>query len=79
MIHVCLCVRGALRQSDAELRPWVGNIQHDGKKCRNVAEVRDFLIQALDEGYDYLPPAECDNFDPKKGCLGHPAGVSVGG
>ena len=70
-IHICLSVRGALRQSDAELRLWVGNIQCDGKKCRSVAEVRDFLIKALDEGYAYLPPDECDNFDPKKGCLGH--------
>ena len=70
--HICLNVRGALAQDDRELRSWVGNIEHDGVKCRNVREVRQFLIEALGEGCEYLVPAECDNYDPKKGCLGHP-------
>jgi len=71
-IHLCMSVRGALAQSDKELRIWVGNIEHDGVKCRNVHEVRQFLIEALAEGYEYIGPPECDNFDPKKGCKGHP-------
>ena len=70
--HICLSVRGALAQDDRELRSWVGNIEHDGVKCRNVREVRQFLIEALSEGYEYIGPAECDNFDPKHGCMGHP-------
>ena len=72
MIHICMNVRGALAQSDRELRAWVGNIEHDGVKCRNVSEVRRFLIEALGQGYEYIGPEECDNFDPKKGCMGHP-------
>ena len=71
-MHICMNVRGALAQSDGELRSWVGNIEHDGVKCRNVREVQRFLIEALSEGYEYIAPAECDNFDPKRGCLGHP-------
>ena len=71
-IHLSMNVRGALAQSDGELKRWVGCIEHDGVKCRNVREVRQFLIEALGEGYEYLVPAECDNYDPKKGCLGHP-------
>ena len=71
-LHICLSVRGALAQDDRELRSWVGNIEHDGVKCRNVREVRQFLIEALGEGYEYIGPAECDNFDPKHGCMGHP-------
>lgn len=70
--HICMNVRGALAQDDRELRSWVGNIEHDGVKCRNVREVRQYLIEALGEGYEYIAPAECDNFDKKKGCLGHP-------
>jgi len=71
-IHLCISVRGALAQSDKELRILVGNIKHDGVKCRNVHEVRQFLIEALAEGYEYIGQEECDNFDPKKGCMGHP-------
>lgn len=70
--HICLNVRGALAQDDRELRSWVGNIEHDGVKCRSVREVRQFLIEALSEGCEYLVPAECDNYDPKHGCMGHP-------
>lgn len=70
--HVCMSVKGALSQSDRDLKPWVGCIEHNGVKCRTVHEARQFLIDALGEGWEYLPPTECDNFDPKKGCLGHP-------
>lgn len=73
-IHICMNVRGALAQSDRELRSWVGNIEHDGIKCRSVQEVRQYLTEALSEGYEYIGPSECDHFDPKKGCLGHPGG-----
>jgi len=72
LTHICLNIRGALQQSDGELRSWIGNIEHDGVKCRNVSEVRRFLIEALGQGYEYIGPEECDNFDPKKGCMGHP-------
>ena len=74
IIHICMNVRGALAQKDSELRAWVGNIEHDGVKCRSVNEVRQFLLDALAEGYEYIGPPECDNFDPKKGCMGHPGG-----
>ena len=70
-IHICMNVRGALSQSDGELRPWVGNIEHNGVKCKSIQEVRRFLTEALAEGYEYIGPEECDNFDPKKGCMGH--------
>lgn len=71
LIHMCMNVRGALSQSDKELRSWVGNIEHDGVKCKSVKEVRQYLIEALGEGYEYIGPPECDNFDPKHGCMGH--------
>lgn len=72
-IHICMNVRGALARRDDELKPWVGNIEHDGRTCKSVKEVREFLMEALSEGYEYIGPAECDNFDPKHGCMGHPS------
>ncbi len=69
--HLCTNVRGTLCQSDEELKRMVGLLRHDGQAARNVAEVRRFLVEALDAGFDYIPVPECDNFDRKKGCMGH--------
>lgn len=70
-MHMSLSVRGALRKSDKELQSWCGSMVQDGKKLTTVEAIRDCLMQALSEGYEYLPMEECDNFDPKRGCLGH--------
>ena len=76
-IHLCLSVRGALLQPDHVLKGWVGGLEHDGKPCTCVREVRENLMEALAEGYEYIPVKECDNFDPKKGCLGHPVEEAI--
>lgn len=44
VMHLSLSVRGALNQSDRELKPWCGNITVDGKKLMSVREIRAFLI-----------------------------------
>lgn len=69
--HMSLSVTGALRQSDEDLKPWCENISVDGKKLHTVSEIRDFLVERLSEGFECIPMCECDNFDPKRGCLGH--------
>lgn len=68
--HISLSVRGALMQTDRELRAFVGNLTSDGKPCRTVAEVKALLVDALAEGYEFLPSEGCTNFDPKRGCMG---------
>ncbi len=70
-IHICLDVRGALARPDSVLRGWCGGIEKDGRPCATVREVREVLQEALAEGYEYSPAEGCDNFDPKRGCLGH--------
>lgn len=69
--HIGISVRGALAQTDAQLKPWIGNIMCDGVACKSVGEVRSYLMEALSQGYEYIGPPECDNWDPKRGCLGH--------
>jgi hypothetical protein len=38
----------------------------------SAQEARRILRAQLKEGHLYIPASGCDNFDPKKGCLGHP-------
>ena len=67
IIHMSLDVRGGM----ACARDLVGAITVDGKTLRTVPEIRNFLQGMLDLGYEKIPMTECDNFDCKKGCLGH--------
>ncbi len=46
-------------------------IRPDGSHMK-PDEARAALLQKVSEGFDYLPIGDCDHFDPKHGCLGHP-------
>jgi hypothetical protein len=35
-------------------------------------ELKDFFLDRLGDGWLVLPIGLCDNFDKKKGCMGHP-------
>lgn len=35
--------------------------------------IRSELLRRKAAGELYIPVGECDNFDPKTGCLGHPS------
>lgn len=72
-VHVSLDVRGSLMKSDRELTPLAKATIVDGRQLQTGREMRAFLLDALAEGYEFLPMGKCDNFDPKKGCLGHPS------
>ena len=61
----CLSVRGALKNRD-----FSGFTHDDGRKATKV-EVEDFLYDQLSLGREVIPMGKCDNFDYKKGCLGH--------
>jgi len=34
-------------------------------------ELKEEFLRMYSEGILYIPYGDCDNFDPKKGCLGH--------
>ena len=72
--HISMSVRGAIGLPDSELKTWIGNVYDDetGEPLRSVREIRLALAEALAEGSEYIRNQECDNFDPKIGCLGHP-------
>ncbi len=65
--HMSQSIRGALRLKDEDL----GFFTHKDGSPVSPIEARKNLIELLDKGHDVMPVGECDNFDPKKGCLGH--------
>jgi hypothetical protein len=69
-IHMRIDIRGAIMNwSDSE---WRNCIKDNDGKMLSPDEVKRGFLEELSKGNDYLPLGDCDNFDPKKGCLGHP-------
>lgn len=66
--HMSLNIDGAIKNA----KMWKGCITVDGRVLNTVEEVRSFLYEQKAMGREVLPLGDCDNFDHKKGCLGHP-------
>jgi hypothetical protein len=68
-VHVSLSVRDALHWRDSQLK----HLFKVGRNFASPAEARDLLLDQLSDGAEFIRIGnECDNFDPKVGCLGHP-------
>lgn len=67
MRHLSLNIDGAIRNA----KMLKGCITVDGRVLNTVGEIRDFLYEQKRMGREFLPYGDCDNFDYKKGCLGH--------
>lgn len=72
--HMCQSVRGALRNWNGrqwnEATEWI--TRKDGSKFSSGEELELRFQELLDAGNEVIPIGDdCDNFDPKKGCLGH--------
>lgn len=70
--HISFSIRGGLHWSDQEWRENVDIFTDDEGKMMTIFEAKEALMNALKEGYEVLPMKECGNFDPEKGCQGHP-------
>jgi hypothetical protein len=69
--HLSQSVKGALRNWKA--KDWKNNAKFfsiDGKRVSADA-LKDAFLTMLQEGIEAISVGDCDNFDPKKGCLGH--------
>jgi hypothetical protein len=68
-VHMCLSVRGALRNAPGSLR---GFAHDDGRKM-STAEAFESLCDELAKGHEVIPMGDaCEGFDYKSGCPGHP-------
>ena len=66
--HLCADIRGALSRKN------ISGIFND-KMGNNLSDrqARETLYDMLADGYEKVPSGNCDNFDKKRGCLGHDA------
>lgn len=68
--HMGLDVKGVLKNwKPSQLK---GLLNHPDGKSMTADEVKDVLLNELSKGHEMLPIGECDKFDYKSGCLGHP-------
>lgn len=67
--HMHLDVRGALRWPKSKLKGMF--VYEDGLRL-TPDEAIDHLMDELSKGHEFIPIGKCDNFDYKRGCLGHP-------
>jgi len=49
-----------------------GMLNRDDGSPASDQEVRDYLGDLLAKGWRLIPVGNCSNFDPQKGCQGHP-------
>lgn len=70
-MHMHLSVRDAIKWPKSQLRTLFKE-DETGRQL-TAEEAREYLLDLLSEGKELIPLGKCENFDYKKGCLGHPA------
>jgi hypothetical protein len=69
MIHMRIDIRGALMNwHDSE---WKNCVTDETGRTLTPTEVKRGFLDELAKGNNYVSTGNCDNFDPKEGCLGH--------
>ncbi|WP_333676806.1 hypothetical protein [Dyella sp.] len=66
----CLDVRGAIKRITKRNLARMFK-RADGTRL-SAAEAKDYLLDQLAQGREFIPFGQCDNFDYKNGCMGHP-------
>jgi hypothetical protein len=73
-IHMSQGVTGPLRNWSCkqwtDATEWI--TRKDGSKFASGGELEQAFQAMANEGIECFPLGECDNFDPKHGCRGHP-------
>lgn len=71
--HLCQSVRGPLTNWKPKdwksATKWMTKL--DGTRY-TPHELKQVFLDLLASGHEVIPISECDNFDPKSGCKGHP-------
>jgi hypothetical protein len=72
-IHMSLSVKGALMNfSKKDLSRM---FKHEDGRRYTADEAKKTLLDELSQGHEFIPIGKCDNFDYKKGCMGHKSEV----
>lgn len=67
-IHLSQSIDGLLRYKDL-------TDVCESDEFKTDKDIRDELLRRKAAGDIYISVGDCDNFDPKIGCLGHPSEV----
>ena len=71
--HMCQSVRGALNWDKKTLKRNARFLTDDLGNRMTPDQVRQAFMDELAKGHEVIPLGkECDNFDYKTGCKGHP-------
>lgn len=70
--HMHMSIRGYLRATKSELNRMARSMTTSDGKRMTGDSVREWLMDELAQGHEAYPMGECDNFDWKTGCKGHP-------
>jgi len=73
-IHMCQSISGPLKNWSG--KQWNDACDYitkdDGSRWRCGEELEHHFQELLDKGIECVPLGDCDNFDYKTGCKGHP-------
>lgn len=70
-VHLSQSVRGAIELTFGDPEEALDFFQDDGESYENIHILRNALYDQLAQGHEKMKIGECDNWDWKKGCLGH--------
>ena len=72
MYHMSISVRGILQWSRREWKKNISIFTDDNGGPMTIDQVRNELLDHLQQGHTTLPTGPCENFSYTEGCLGHP-------
>lgn len=71
IVHMCVSIRGLLRQSRREFARTCKSVTHEGRPV-TPDQFREYLMDELANGHEVLPYGEpCEGFSYVDGCPGH--------
>ena len=71
--HVSTSIAGLLSLKERDFRNMVRSVKDENGEQPTAEEFAQFLREELKRGHHFIPSDKCDNFDPVRGCLGHPS------
>lgn len=73
LFHVSTSIKGLLILPDKDLREVMKSVKDEnGETPYSVRQFRKDLSDEFAKGHRMIRAEGCTNFDPVKGCLGHP-------
>ena len=71
--HLCQSITGPLMAwTKKDWKAATRWIKRKDGTAYTADELKGEFIKELAQGHEVIPIGECDNFDYKKGCMGHP-------